>query len=204
MSELADGIGRQPLSVAAVSQKSLAETIGDRLEQPLLVAASNLCGALLFAEHGYVLIAGDTAFLDGAAVEGVDRLRAQFERAARRLATRVPPLQDVVREFPSQNVLWESFREVPAGTGTADQLMAMKSFAHDGISAPEFAKAWLAGRRKALRDGERTGKQLSSDMQEIFYAIEDYSFDMSLWEPGNLTDDELRAYVQRVVLRWGD
>ncbi|MBC3986224.1 hypothetical protein H8N01_27515 [Streptomyces sp. AC536] len=85
----------------------------------------------------------------------------------------------------------------------ARQLAVMRSFAHGEISAPEFAKGWLAGRRKALHDGERARGRIASDMQEIFAAVEEYSFDASPWESGNLTGDELRACVQNVVLRWG-
>ncbi|WEV26092.1 hypothetical protein OYE22_13445 [Streptomyces sp. 71268] len=203
ISTLAEGREKQPLTEAAVSQASVDTAVGDRYRgRPALVAASNLRGALLLTEHGYALIAGDAHFLGGAAGEGVDRLRTQFERTARRLSARVPTLQDVARRYPARYVAWGSLRDVPAGTGMARQVAVMRSFAHGEIAAPEFAKGWLAGRRKALRDGERAREWIASDMQEIFAALEEYSFGESPCEPGSLTGDELRARVQSVVLRW--
>jgi hypothetical protein len=72
----------------------------------------------------------------------------------------------------------------------------MRQLAGTRIPAPEFAKAWLAARRRALDEGDRLRDEFDRILTEVFYQLDDYVIDPRLREAGDLTDDELARRVR--------
>ncbi len=62
--------------------------------------------------------------------------------------------------------------------------------------APDFARNWLAARRRALAEGERVREKFERILRDVFYALDDYVIDPELRDPNDMTDDELTAHVQ--------
>jgi len=72
----------------------------------------------------------------------------------------------------------------------------MRQLGSARISAPDFAKAWLAARRRALDEGDRVREDFDRILTEVFYQLDDYVIDPTLREVGDLTDEELARRVR--------
>ncbi|MFF0449248.1 colicin immunity domain-containing protein [Streptomyces sp. NPDC004609] len=79
------------------------------------------------------------------------------------------------------------------------RIARIESPGHGEMSAPDFARSWLAARREALRRKERPREPLSSALDRVFSALEDYSIDPALRDETDLTDEELVASVRAVL-----
>lgn len=81
----------------------------------------------------------------------------------------------------------------------------MRSLIAGDITAPDFARSWLAARRRALLDGERIRESFDQALNEIFYALEEYAIDPDLRDADDLSDEELIAIVRDTLngLRFG-
>src|ERR1700730_9497953 len=91
---------------------------------------------------------------------------------------------------------WASPSDVDPGSGTAEQIALMRSLIAGAITAPDFARSWLAARRRALLDGERLRENFDQALNEIFYALEEYAIDPDLRDADDLSDEELIAIVR--------
>jgi hypothetical protein len=91
---------------------------------------------------------------------------------------------------------WSKSSEVSPGTATAEQLDLMRQLAIGAISAPDFARAWLAARRRALDEGDRVRGRFYNTLTNVFYLLDDYVIDPTLREPGDMTDEELAMRVR--------
>lgn len=171
------------------------------LPPPLLLVTANLEGAVLFPEPGYALIAGTSAFLAGAAPEGVDQARARFARYARAAARRWPVLESTARSFPPRQIAWKYPRDAPEATATGQQLALMRDVAAGRCTGAEFAVGWLNARRRSQQQGERVRDPLETLLDRVFSLLEDYSIDPRFKEPGDLSDDELQNAVTELLLK---
>lgn len=161
-----------------------------------VLALPDLGGALLVTDEGYSLIGGTREFLRHSIPEGVDQAIVDFKRYAKRAGPDHPALADVSKAFQSHEVAWVSARDVSAGSATAEQLSLMESVAADRISAEEFARSWLAARRRALHLRERLREPFSRVLDQVFYALDDYAVDPGLRDADDMTNEELRAIVR--------
>lgn len=91
---------------------------------------------------------------------------------------------------------WSRPSEVDPGTATAEQIDLMRRLVGACIPASEFAKAWLAARRRALDEGDRVREDFDRIFTEVFYQLDDYAIDPTLRGEGDLTDEELVRHVQ--------
>ncbi|MFD8058464.1 hypothetical protein ACFXA0_13330 [Streptomyces cyaneofuscatus] len=169
------------------------------LPPPLLLAAANLEGAVLFPRPGYALVAGTSAFLAGAAAEGVDQGRARFARYARAAEPEWPGLKATARSFPPGHVAWKHPEDVPVDTATGRQLALMRDVAAGHCTGAEFAVGWLDARRRSQRQGERVRDPLETVLDRVFSLLEDYSIDPQFKEPDDLSDDGLKNAVIRLL-----
>lgn len=165
------------------------------LPTDLLLVAANLEGAVLFSGPGYALVAGTSAFLAGAAPEGVDQARARFARYARAAARKWPVLESTARSFPPGHIAWKYPRDVPEATATGQQLELMRDVAAGRCTGAEFAVGWLDARRRSQQRGERVRDPLETLLDRVFSLLEDYSIDPQFKEPEDLSDDELKNAV---------
>ncbi|MFF3691666.1 hypothetical protein [Streptomyces sp. NPDC002187] len=166
---------------------------------PLLLVAADLTGAILFPAPGYALVAGTSAFLAGAAPEGVDQGRARFARYARATAGKWSDLESTARSFPPAHIAWKRPGDVPEGTATARQLTLMRDFATDRCTGAEFAVGWLDARRHSQQRDERVRDPLETLLDRVFSLLEDYSIDPEFTGPDDLSDEELRKAVVRLM-----
>ncbi|MFD7339592.1 colicin immunity domain-containing protein [Streptomyces violascens] len=79
----------------------------------------------------------------------------------------------------------------------------MRSFSMEEITAEGFARGWLEARRRSMDGEERIGGDLSSALEEVFYAVEDFSIDPSLRDETDLTGEQLRAVVTEALREAG-
>ncbi|MEU9096022.1 hypothetical protein [Streptomyces sp. NPDC048428] len=153
----------------------------------VLLAASDLRGAVLFARTGYALVAGTAWFLRGPP-EGVDGGRARFARYARAVAHRWPELRSVAADLSPRHHAWAHVRNVPDGTSVSHQVCLVRDFTAGAIDGATFARGWLAARRAAHDNGERLHDPLLSAFGQVFSLLEDYSLDPALKDPADLSD----------------
>lgn len=91
---------------------------------------------------------------------------------------------------------WGSPSEVEPGTGVERQVMLIKQLVAGGISAPEFAREWLAARRRVLDEGERVRERFERILTDIFYLLDDYVIDPMLRGPEDMSDEALISRVE--------
>ncbi|MEU4063400.1 colicin immunity domain-containing protein [Streptomyces wedmorensis] len=154
---------------------------------------------MLFPEPGYTLIAGTDAFLTAAVAEGIDAARAEFGRYARALKKRWPYLQRVATLYPPVHRAWSHPNDVTPGTASARLMSLLSAFTQGECTAAEFADGWWEARRTAQSRGERAKGDLADLLDRVFMALEDYTPDPELRDPGDLTDRELRARIRSLV-----
>ncbi|CAM5472163.1 colicin immunity domain-containing protein [Streptomyces narbonensis] len=154
---------------------------------------------MLFPEAGYALIAGTEAFMNAAVPEGIDAARARFGRYARAMKKRRPHLQGIAAAYPPVHEAWSRAGDVTPGTATAHLMSLLSDFAQGTITAAEFTDGWREARRAAQTRGERASGDLAELLDRVFMALEDYTPDPELRDPGDLTDGELRQGVQSLV-----
>lgn len=94
---------------------------------------------------------------------------------------------------------WAAPSEVEVGTGVAQQLALMKALVAGEISAPDFAKLWLAARRRSLDEGERVRDKFERILTNVFYLLDDYAIDPSLRGPGDISDETLKNKVDSAL-----
>ncbi len=170
------------------------------IRPPAIVYTPDRQGAILFQEAGYALIAGTESFMSAAVGEGVDTARARFSRYARTLAARHPTLVAVAAAYPPAHRAWSRPADVAPGSGAAQQLALLDELVTGARSAPEFAHDWWKARRTSQTNGERIQTPLAELFDRVFMILEDYAVDPDLREPGDLSDEDLRAAVREV---WG-
>jgi hypothetical protein len=151
---------------------------------------------VIAATDGAVL-GGTPDFVRERVPEGTDEARAPFARYARR--TRSATLIEIAAEFPPTRHSWSRPSDVEPGSAIAEQLDLMRSFANGQIPPADFARGWLAARRRSLDEGERTTSPLTEILDRMFYALDDYAIDPSLHEPGDLTDEQLADVARRAL-----
>jgi hypothetical protein len=76
------------------------------------------------------------------------------------------------------------------------QLGLMRDLVGGKITGPEFARAWLTARRRALDEGERVGEKFDRALTDVFYMLDDYVIDPSLRGPSDMADEELVGKVR--------
>lgn len=190
-----------PSAGAIASAESLPPADPGLVSLPadLLLVAANLEGAVLFPGPGYALVAGTSEFLAGAAPEGVDQARARFARYARSAARRWPALESIARSFPPGHIAWKYPKDVPEATATGLQLALMRDLAAGRCTGAEFAVGWLDARRRSQRQGERVRDPLETLLDRVFSLLEDYSIDPQFKEPEDLSDDDLKDAVIKLL-----
>jgi hypothetical protein len=94
---------------------------------------------------------------------------------------------------------WRRPSEVDANAATAEQVDLMRQLVDARIPAPEFAKAWLAARRRALDEGDRLRDEFDRILTEVFYQLDDYVIDPTLRAEGDLIDEELARRVRKAL-----
>ncbi|MFF1446648.1 colicin immunity domain-containing protein [Streptomyces sp. NPDC058274] len=200
------GLGDTTASESPLSTEALLD-LGSRQEDRsgLLLVADNFRGALLL-RPGYALVAGTQEFVRGAVPEGTDQAKTEFQRYARkaRSGAGTTVLTAVAGEFRPLTKTWKTPRDVPATSHHGHQLELMRQLAAGAVEGPSFARQWLDERRRAMNAGERLGDALTTALDEVFYALEDYSIDPSLRDEDDLTDEELRDQVAHVMTRLDD
>ncbi len=97
---------------------------------------------------------------------------------------------------PPRPRAWRRPSEVDADAATAEQVDLMRQVADARIPAPQFAKAWLAARRRALGEGDRLRDEFDRILTQVFYQLDDYVIDPTLREAEDLTDEELIRRVR--------
>ncbi len=172
-------------------------------DESFVVALPDLSGALLMTDQRYALIAGDEEFIRSSVPEGVDQAVINFKRYVQRVGQTFPALIDVSAAFRPRQVAWAKPSDVAEGSATSEQLSLMTAFVGDEISAPHFAQSWLAARGRALQQHERLRERFSRILNEVFYALEDYSIDPKFREEGDLTDAQLKEVVRNALARSG-
>lgn len=158
---------------------------------------------MLFPAAGFTLVAGTEAFMTAAVPEGVDAARARFGRYARAMKKRWPYLQGIAAACPPVYEAWSRPGDVTPGTATAQLMSVLGSFTHGTRTAAEFANGWWDARRVAQSQGERASGDLAELLDRVFMALEDYTPDPELREPGDLTDSELQERIQSLVRNTG-
>ncbi|MBH1938295.1 hypothetical protein I5Q34_29235 [Streptomyces sp. AV19] len=164
-----------------------------------IIAVPDLSGALLVTDLGYSLMGGVHEFLKHGVPEGSDQAIINFNRYAKRVGRHLPDVAKIAAKLQPSQFAWGRRSEVAEGTGTAEQLSLMTSFANNEVSAVDFAAAWLRARRRSLEHPERLREPLARELDRVFYAIEDYEFDPQLREPGDLTDAQLKEAVEEAL-----
>jgi Bacterial self-protective colicin-like immunity len=101
--------------------------------------------------------------------------------------------------FDHQMRSWAKPADVEPGTGVAEQLSLMGSVARGEIAGPDFARAWLAARRRALAGGERVREKFDHVLNQVFYMIEDYTIDPDLRDESDMSDGELVDRVRAAL-----
>jgi hypothetical protein len=71
----------------------------------------------------------------------------------------------------------------------------MRDLVNGKIAGPDFARAWLAARRRALDGRERVGEEFDRILVGVFYLLDDYVIDPSLRGPSDMADEELVGKV---------
>ncbi|QYX77778.1 colicin immunity domain-containing protein [Streptomyces akebiae] len=170
----------------------------DAITPPSVMYTPDRQGVVLFREAGYALIAGSDSFMAAAVREGVDTARARFGRHARKLSACHPTLTTVSAAYPSARGAWSDPADVPLGSAAAQLLALLDKFVGGTCSAPEFAHGWWEARRASRANGERIQGPLADLFDRVFMTLEDYSVDPELWEPGELTDSELKTAIQEI------
>lgn len=94
---------------------------------------------------------------------------------------------------------WASPAEVAPGSGVATQIALMRELASGKIAGPDFARSWLAARRRVLDAGERVREKFNRMLTEVFYLLDDYVIDPALRDVDDMTDDELVVKVRAVL-----
>ncbi|MFJ9028599.1 hypothetical protein ACIRQP_08745 [Streptomyces sp. NPDC102274] len=181
-------IGAEPSADPPIRTRRLAplgaiesEMIG--LAPPVLLAAGDLRGTVLFPEPGYALVAGTPQFLRGAAPERVDEGRVCFAGYARAVEGRLPILRSVAQSLPPRYIAWSRARDIRPETGAAQQLGLMHTFVAGECAGPDFARGWLAARRLSQDNGERLRDPLTKALDGVFCLLKDYSIDPDLKDP---------------------
>ena len=80
----------------------------------------------------------------------------------------------------------------------------MEEFAAGGEDGPTFARGWLAGRRRALADGERLRATFERVLDEVFYSLDEYAIDPALRDESDVSDEALLTCVREALARLGD
>ncbi|MER7620536.1 colicin immunity domain-containing protein [Streptomyces sp. NPDC126503] len=166
---------------------------------PAILYTPDLQGAVLFPEPGYTLVSGTEPFLAAAVPEGIDAARAQFGRYARTMKSRWPNLRSIAAAHAPAHRAWTHPDEVTPGTATARLMTLLSDFTQGSCAATEFATGWWEARRAAQTEGERASGDLAKLLDGVFMALEDYTPDPDLREPGDLTDSDLRKRIHSIV-----
>lgn len=80
---------------------------------------------------------------------------------------------------------WASPAEVTSGSGVATQIELMRELADGKTAGPDFARSWLAARRRVLDGGERVREKFDRMLTEVFYLLDDYVIDPTLRDAGD-------------------
>ncbi|MEV5510018.1 colicin immunity domain-containing protein [Streptomyces orinoci] len=195
---LAGDHGSEPVLKVASNQELLLTQLTLPGEN-LLVALPDLSGALLVTGHSYAVIGGVGEFLQYSLPEGVERARANFQRYAKRIGSKRPEVAEATKLFPLRQRAWAKKSDVLPGSATAEQLALMEAFAYGDFNGSEFATAWLSARHRSLATKERLREPLGDILADVFYALENYSIDPSLQEPGDLTNEQLKSVVRNAL-----
>ncbi|WP_236569345.1 colicin immunity domain-containing protein [Streptomyces sp. MBT58] len=75
----------------------------------------------------------------------------------------------------------------------------MREFAANQCSGAEFAVGWLDARRHAQQRGERVRDPLETRLDRVFSLLEKYSIDPEFTGPDDLSHEELRQAVARLM-----
>jgi hypothetical protein len=94
---------------------------------------------------------------------------------------------------------WASPSEVDPGSATAAQLELMRDLVDGKIAGPDFARAWLAARRRVLDAGERLRDRFDRVFLDVFYLLDDYVIDPALRDSHDMTDDQFVAKVRAAL-----
>ncbi|MEV5613639.1 colicin immunity domain-containing protein [Streptomyces sp. NPDC052225] len=94
---------------------------------------------------------------------------------------------------------WSRPEDVAPNTHTAQLLSFIDTYAAGTCNTQDFAHGWWGARRAAQAHGERVHGRLSELLDRVFMALEEYSVDPNLREPGDLTDHELRQAVRAIA-----
>ncbi|MFG2479377.1 colicin immunity domain-containing protein [Streptomyces fagopyri] len=133
------------------------------------------------------------------------RAAPDFQEGARNLSTALTNLVTTLdgpgHQVPSAHQDVENPRDVPATSQYGHQLSLMRQLVSGAIDGSPFARQWLEARRRSMDTGERVGNALTTALDEVFYALEDYSIDPSLRDEDDLTDEELRERVADALAR---
>ncbi|MET8410507.1 colicin immunity domain-containing protein [Streptomyces sp. NPDC005195] len=196
-------LGDTTATEAPLSTEALLALVTGQLDRSgLLLVTDDLRGALLL-RPGYALVAGTEEFLRGAVPEGGDQAKTEFQRYARKVRSGggASDIGALAAKFPPLTRTWKTAREVPATSQYGHQLSLMRQFVTGAIDGSLFARQWLEARRRSMDTGERVENALTTALDEVFYALEDYSIDPSLRDEDDLTDEELRERVADALAR---
>ncbi|MFF2364401.1 colicin immunity domain-containing protein [Streptomyces sp. NPDC058122] len=193
-SRLSDAAAGRPEIEIPSTQEGLLQQL-PWSDENFVVATPDFSGALLVTDEGYSLIGGTLDFLKQSIPEGVDQAIVDFKRYAKRVGPGHPVLAGVANAFQPREAAWASKRDVAAGSATAEQVSLMESLGAGRISAEEFARSWLAARRRALDLRERLREPFSRILDQVFYALDDYVIDPGLRDADDMTDEELQTIV---------
>ncbi|MGC4867815.1 hypothetical protein ACLQ3B_20565 [Micromonospora sp. DT53] len=75
----------------------------------------------------------------------------------------------------------------------------MRDLVGGKIAGPDFARAWLAARRRALDAGERLRERFDRVLTDVFYSLDGYAIDPTLRDPDDVTDEELVTEVRMAL-----
>jgi hypothetical protein len=186
-------------TAGAAESRLPLDTTYEGVRPPCVLSTPDRQGVVRFPRPGYALVEGTARFMAAAVPEGVDEARIRFARYARALAHRHPALTAVADAHPTAHRTWSRPADVESGSATARHLSLLTDFVSGTLPAAEFAQAWYQTRRVSRADGDRVRGDLATLLDHVFLTLEDYTWDPSLREPGDLTDTQLRDAISQIT-----
>ena len=201
----ADRFG-EPITELPTAAAELVSGLRAFSGEDLLLAQPDVDNLLLITTAGFGMAAGIRPFVEGVLGAAADGARREFAAAA--LERGDGPLLAVAvfagcpfsgRPWSPEWRAWSLPEEAPAGTGIRAQADAMRAFVTADITATEFERAFLEGRRREMERGERATGPLAEVLDVVFWSLNDYGTGAG---PGGTPDDVgLDAAVRRALDR---
>ena len=172
----------------------------------LLLTQPDVDNLLLITTAGFGIAAGIRPFVEGVLGSPADPARRAFAAAALERAD--GPLLSVAvfcgcpfsqRSWTPEWRAWSTPEEAPPDSGVRAQADAMRAFVTADMTALEFERAFLAGRRREIERGERATGPLAEALDAAFWAVNDHG--TGAGPDGGPDDTSLDAAIRHTLTR---